>query len=118
MKITPALVACTWDYLRGVFPFLRAPPADDVAIVCNKRQDVLGEWRVDYPTGKPVRYRLTITTHSTSALAEFIRLLTHEMIHAHQTSVGTDSPSEHNKEFYKLWRRCAQAAGWDAKRIT
>ena len=118
MKITPALVACTWDFLRGVFPFLRAPPADDVAIVCNKRQDVLGEWRVDYPTGKPARYRLTITTCATSALAELIRLVAHEMVHAHQTVTNTDTISEHNAEFYRIWRRCAQAAGWDTKRIT
>ena len=114
--MTPAIVESTWDWLRCVFPFLHAPHSSEIRIECNKRADVLGEWRVDYPQNGH-RYTLTISIIGTDALDALTRLLVHEMIHAHQTVRNSDSGSQHNAEFYRLWRKCARLAVWDEKRL-
>ena len=116
MRVTPAIVESTWDWLRSVFTFLRAPPSSEIRIVCNKRADVLGEWRVDYPPNGP-RYTLTISIIGTGALDDLTRLLVHEMLHAHQTVCNSDSGAQHNAEFSRLWRKCARLAVWDEKRL-
>jgi hypothetical protein len=113
LRITPKLVAATWDYLREVLP-LRAPPADEIRIVCNKNRNILAEWA--HRSG--AEFRLTVNITDTGALAELIRLLAHEMVHAHQTMTGEETRGEHNADFYRLWRICARRCGWDERRTT
>ena len=112
LRITPKLVAATWDYLREVLP-LRAPPADGVRIVCNRNRKILAEW--SHYDG--ARFQITVNVTDTGALAELVRLVAHEMVHAHQTLSGGETRGIHNAEFYRLWRKCARRCGWDEKRI-
>jgi hypothetical protein len=113
LKITPEVVAATWDYLAVILP-LKVPPSDDVRIVCNRNRKILAEW--SHCNG--ASFQVTVNVAKTGALAELVRLVAHEMIHAHQTLAGSETKGQHNADFYRLWRLCARRCGWDEKRTT
>lgn len=112
MKLTPAILAAAYSYLRETLPFRRwkLPPADEVEFAVTAHRDREGDHTTYHRT---LDHVIRISEHHIRTTQALMICMAHEMIHARQEREKT-APQRpgHNSEFKRLATRVCYEHGW------
>jgi predicted SprT family Zn-dependent metalloprotease len=110
MKITPAVLAASYDLLRETAPFddWNLPPSEDVQFAVTRRKDVHG----DYTWLGGDKHRIRISARCHTYLPALIATMGHELIHMHMRQSGMKG-GDHGRAFHKLAAEVCKVHGLD-----
>lgn len=119
MKLTPAILQASYDFLRSTPPFnkWKMPPGKDVEFRVIRKRDRLGAYHgYIHDKGK---HTIDMCGARLSHTSSLILIMAHEMLHLYQRVKGTEtSNSEHNAEFFRLTEIICKHHGFDPKFFT
>ena len=105
MKLTPALLEATYNFLCETPPFRNWPALPvEVGFIVVKDKKVRG-----YQRGRVIG----ISEGCIGRVDALIATMAHEMIHLYQAEKKTATRAEHNAEFYRLAKIVCRHHGYD-----
>lgn len=116
MKLTPAILEASYDFLRATPPFSRwkLPTSKDVEFRVVKQRDRLGAYH-GYVHDKD-RHTIDMCGARLSHTSSLILIMAHEMAHLHQRQNGTETNNaQHNADFFRLAELICKHHGFDPK---
>lgn len=111
MRLTPAILAASYEFLRKTPPFdqWKLPPSHSIKFVVTKSLTVQGDHDI-LPSKK---HRVRISGALISHTENLISTMAHEMIHVHLDRRGVKSA--HGAEFKSHAKRICSVHGFDPK---
>lgn len=111
MKLTPALLEATYDFLRETPPFRRwgLLPGEEVEFRVIRDRATRG-----YHRGVRREYHIIgISGACIGRMEALLAVLAHEMIHLYQEEKGTRTRAQHNAGFHRLAKIVCRHHGYD-----
>jgi hypothetical protein len=111
LPLTPQVLAAAYDYLRATAPFKswKLPESDAVEFSVTRHRDR----SADHTTYcRSTDHIIRVSAYYTKTTADLMECIAHEMIHAHQVRIKTETKQEHNTAFARLNRAVARIHGW------
>lgn len=115
LTLTPDMLDAAYSFLRVSPPFDRwgLPLPFMLKFEVIRSTDYMG-WFVP-PSESSNAVKIQISGRCVGHTDTLLRVMAHEMIHAHQWFTGKDTRSLHNADFRKKAARVCAAHGWDPK---
>lgn len=116
LPLTKEMLAAAYEYLCLTPPFVRwnLPESEDVKFSVGKLRGRFAEYQWD---GKC--HTIKLASNAIAYTDTLMRMLAHEMIHAHLEQTGMESRAEsadiHNAAFRKFAAQACKFHGWDPK---
>lgn len=113
MRLTPANLAQTYEFLRSHYPFSgwNLPDSGDVKFKTTRNRSVFGDYFYDSNKAEHV---IRVSTIKNTHLFTVVKTVAHEMVHLCEETSGNRSVGEHGKSFWTRAEKVCKAFGFDA----
>lgn len=112
MKLTPEMLAASYEFLRTTLPFKhwKLPHADEVAFSVMVHKKNMADHCIDRK-----QHTIRVAENHTVSTDALLCVMAHEMVHAYQDGVTKTGSRRvvHNKEFVRLGKRICAIHGWN-----